>query len=403
MPNRATGQGDAGGERRPRPMGPWRAAQRSALLAEIEERRGVFGDAVRRARVVKPELDPAVTALVKDVLGDGDTQGEFGALVAATAQPDCDRQRIARRATDLARLRVYVLPVEDLAIEGRDAYAELGEWQVPAVVLANLQQTLTRDLSGTYSADAQVREEEMRRARAGLLKILETYDYWDRYTDWFFATLRYALGVLLGVFVLSLAGAVGLLFTGHVASGFILAGLSGAAVSIMLKLPPLSVFGEFASFAVKMVGRGAAGMAAAAIGLGALAVGLVNIPLIENGTAVSLSVLINACARADGEAKAPATAASAERGAGPALVPSQGGTAPAATTAPGCSTVWRLVLLALGMLLGFSERALASFEDAAFGTQSARRPAPAAGPPVVAPGGPPPAAAGAPAGGPGPR
>ena len=403
MPNLATGRGDDGGERRPRPGGKRRTAQRSALLAEIQERRGVFGDAVRRARVVKPELDPAVAALVKDVLGDGEAQGEFGALAAATAPPDFDRKRLARRATDLARLRVYVLPVEDLAVEGRDVYAELSEWQVPAVVLANLHQTLTSDLSGTYSAAAQVREEEMRRTRTGLLKVVETYDYWDRYTDWFFATLRNALGVLFVVFVLSLAGAVGLLFTGDVGSGFILAGLSGAAVSIMLKLPPLSVFGEVASFAVKMVGRGAAGMAAAAIGVGALSVGLVNIPLIENGKAVSRSVLINACARADGEAQAPATAASAERGAGPALVPSQGGTAPAATTAPGCSTVWRLVLLALGMLLGFSERALASFEDAAFGTQSAQGPAPPAVPPAVAPGGQPPAAAGAPAGAPGTR
>lgn len=261
MTHLATGREDAGAPRQPRPVGTRRAAQRSALLAEIEERRGVFVDAVRRARVVTPELDPAVAALVTDVLGDGEVQGEFGALAAATAQPDCDRARLARRATDLARLRVYVLPVEDLAVEGRDVCAELSEWQVPAVVLTHLQQTLTSDLSGTYAAEAPVREQDIRRARAGLLKILETYDYWDRYTDWFFTTLRYALGVLLGVFVLSLAGAVGLLFTGHVASGFILAGLSGAAVSIMLKLPPLSVFGEVASLAVKMVGRGAAGMA----------------------------------------------------------------------------------------------------------------------------------------------
>lgn len=336
MTDPATEPGDAAGKP---PQGLWekrqekgRAPKRRKLLAEIQERRSIFANGVKRAKLVKASPDEAVDALVTDVLGTDNAREEFGKLEDAAKASDFDSHWLSRRAADLARLQVHLLPVEELAAEGRTVHAELIAWRVPTDVLACTRKMVEDDIAGQCSEDDKVREAEMRRARSRLMKVLETYDYWDQDTDWFFDTLRYTVLALFIVFVLSLFCALGLLCKGDVGIGFILAGLSGASGCIRLKLPSLSVFGEFASFAVTMTGRAAAGMVAAAMGLGALTVGLINIPLMEEGKALPLSELLNSCAVSDAGATVTTTEASAERP--PGQAPSRGG-----------SPVWRLVRL----------------------------------------------------------
>jgi hypothetical protein len=307
-------------------------SRREALATQIAGFQALFADAVETARLSGTALPEAAQQTVRDLLGEGEGKaGEFARLIDMAREGQSSPRELASRAAALARLRAYVLPPECLAIEARAACAEMAEWQVPAPVLAEVQQSLGE----VQKCSAP---EETGRARAALKQILETYDYWDWYTDWFFTRMRDLLIGLGVIFAVSFIAALYSLHRGHGFAGFLLAGVAGTHVSIMLKMPALSVFGEVGSFAVKMAGRAAAGIAAAAIGAGLFSFGVVSVPLSLQGKTVAFAEVMGQC----GEH---------------------------------CTSFATLILLALGMLLGFSERALATFEDATFAAGARKPPA----------------------------
>jgi hypothetical protein len=107
--------------------------------------------------------------------------------------------------------------------------------------------------------------------------------------------------------------------------GFLFAGIAGTGVSILLKLPPLSVYGEAASLWLRIAGRYAAGAAGTIAGYGLLVLGIIHI-----AAGSSSPDVLDPCAWG------------------------------------GCWQRTAAITVAIGLLLGFSERALGSFEAIVF-------------------------------------
>jgi len=230
-------------------------------------------------------------------------------------------QAIKDRACELGRYRAYFMLPSQLRAESQAILDELRDWKVPAASLADWAKRIQDDI---LSADLNS-PEKLARARATLEDALETYDYWDGYIDWYLGQTRCASVTLLTAATISLVGAILLLGRGHMLFGFLVAGICGASISMLASLPPISVYGEMMGLCARILYRYGVGVAGTATGCGLLALGILNI--FPKG--FDFLTVMN------------------------------GGT-PAATVTN------TAVLLAIGILLGFSERALGSFEDRIF-------------------------------------
>lgn len=311
-------------------------AKMNAVHAAITENLGVFEDAVRKAKAADPAFNEGSVV--------APTMDAFKKLVEAVhaGMPFRDASREAAR---LARMRSHVLPAEALDSEAQSAIAEMVDWGVPAAALAAARE-LRAVVAGNAGpeqaapgnpADAPIAASASlappgvpsTRARAALNKLLDDYDYWDGYTDWYFEQMTFAVLAGVGFTLVGLAGGLVAFRYHEVWPGFILASTAGAAVSIMLKLPGMSVYGEVSSFWLRAVSRLVAGVAVGAMACGLLSLGVVNLSLPDGFSQVQL---IDGCA-----------------GVGD------------------CRPRWIFVLMALGILFGFSERGIATFESAVFG------------------------------------
>lgn len=228
----------------------------------------------------------------------------------------------------LARRRAYLLPKEELGIEADALMVELREWGVPASSLDALQR-----LAAKCEGDEKV-------ARAALHKLLEEYDYWDMYVDWYLSqAARVSLALGAGG-LLAFAVALTLCLSSHVLPGVFFAAASGASLSILSKLPPMTTYGDAVSLLLLRVGtRFFSGILASATGLWLISTGIVRIGL---GDDTNLAATASKCLNAD----------------------------------PTCQHVSLLMLLALAVLFGFSERALASFESAVLPAAKGEKSAP---------------------------
>ena len=142
--------------------------------------------------------------------------------------------------------------------------------------------------------------------------------------------------LILAIFAIRLAS----LFSPLLLLGLLFAGAAGSGVSVMAKMPALdvSLVGELDAYGRRVLSRIGVGVVASLIGCGLLAWGFFPIS-IQNQT---FADALNAC------------------------------TAPASSS---CVAIKTLIILGIAMLLGFSERALTSFEQRIFGelNSSSRR------------------------------
>jgi hypothetical protein len=278
-------------------------------------------------------------ALMEQTLDQADLAGEIEEA----------RKRLRRPLEALDKLdeaktrgfeRAYGFPADALYLEGRQTLADLEDWRLPADVLQNLKSRV-EELRGAPGSDDHIR-------RMLLAKIFEDVDYWDRQTDWHQGFLRTIILTLVPICIVLLAVAFYLCFWGHLlVVGFLCAGASGAALSILLKLPPLTVYGDSVGGGQRMVARVVAGLMASAIGLGLLASGIVTIGIPQGRDSdrfVSTATLIDRCS----------VMSSKDR-----TIGSEG---PANNS--DCTAANLLLLLSVAIVFGFSERALTSFENA---------------------------------------
>jgi multisubunit Na+/H+ antiporter MnhB subunit len=351
------------------------ARRRKQGGAEIGVATSIFRDSLWKAGA----LDQAEQGRAEELLA------RFAGLRELAGRESGEALENARdEARRLSRCRAYFLPQAEVRLEGRDAFAEMQQWSVPAPALANVREVVEKQVLG----------DDLPAARSALNTVLDSYHFWDDYIDWYFAQIDRAVAVGVALTLVTLICSLALLARGAPILGFILAGATGASTSILLKLPPLTVYGEAASLWPRSAVRYVAGTVAAAVGCGLLVTDVVNIPNMEGMTP---SRAIDACAGAPLPAVPEATARllAAARPAGPAgetaaarpdqpgqpgppasagagspAADPQAGARPAAAgkaSGPaGCSRRWLTVLFSIGMLFGFSERALARFEETIF-------------------------------------
>lgn len=320
------------------------------------------------------------------------TAAKFDALLNSVegnkTPTSIELQRYIDRGKELARIRAYVIPTAELATEAHEAVADMHNWSVPATVVEDLVRNVVPLVEGDEP-----------HARAALRSLFETYDYWDTYVEIHARTMRWYAIVMLFFMMVTLAGGVILLYGTHVYSGVFCAGVAGALLSIIAKMPPLMGVGETNSYQLRIFSRLGIGVAASLIGMGLLCADVITIKL----PAGSVAQLLNVDETAPASSSPARNGGSGSSDAEPASVePRDGGVAAlgdAATPVDGrvagsgspqtltnvssmqcvagtaCTDRQRkkhlpqstvLILMALAMLFAFSERALASFEDAVF-------------------------------------
>lgn len=282
-------------------------------LATIKLSRSVFKEAVTCAQAIGADY-PAVWS--KEVLE------EFQAIENdILAKPDKSaeaRGALAQRACELATLRAFVAVPPGLEIQGNGAISEMVEWAVPRTTIERLKEHALN-----------LRSNNLAVARMTLWALYKEEDAWSEYVDWYYHFMsRLGAGLLicaLGVLVTALVA----FSHKQVLPALIFGGMSGALLSVLMRLPSVVGHGDFWSYLYRILIRVGTGTAASVMGLGFFTSGLITLSV--GGSPQSISKLIEACAGKDG-----------------------------------CDISSSLFLLALAMVLGFTERALTIFEDKVF-------------------------------------
>lgn len=314
-------------------------SSKAGAATKVRSSRASFEEVVERAIATSAELP---TALIDSVRKKFDELEEEIAGVdeqAMTKDGETRMNALADRADELERLRAYVVPKAEIVVEGNSRLSDMTCWSVPQAVIDQLNREVM----------PQLRCVNVLEARGALRSLYETYDYWDWWVEEHARSMRLAASVMLIVLLGFLTGAVFLLHYGHVYSGVFCAGASGALLSVLAKLPPVLSFGSANAYFYRIVGRIAVGIAASMIGMGLLASDLISLQLSDHLTIAKML---------DGKDLLCGTIDTTAAGANAAARP--------ATCTPDDQRLSRravLLLLAIAMLFGFSERALSTFED----------------------------------------
>lgn len=233
------------------------------------------------------------------------------------------------QAEALGQLRAYLCPLAELADEASRAIDQMEDWGVSRGSLK-----LLRKLTATILKDAR---KSPREARGALRAVLEDWDMWMTYTDDYEEDTGRICWTLLIIMSLSFAVAVVALYFSQrwwplLVFSTAFAGITGSCASVLARMPTSEVTSSSASesLARRTLSRVGTGMAASIAGCALLAWGV--IPIVVNG--ISFADVLNRC--------------------GP-------------SGQPGCTPASRLVLLAIPIMFGFSERILTSLEEKLFG------------------------------------
>lgn len=268
-------------------------------INKILKTKSLFDDAVQQA--IQDSGTLSKTASDAKAYADE----EFKQLLQEVNQAISVFDKFSEIADKIAQHRVYVMPASELYIESRSLLDEMKEWGIPGELLGSLEGLIS---------DKTIQNNKEMQARHNLYRIIDAYDYWDRYIDWYYNTLNRVNSILFLLMASILLRAYN---TEENYSSFLLAGLSGAVASIILKSPPLSAYGHFISFYGNFFVRIASGFIASAVCFGLLASKIVNIGNLASYTEDYLSI----------------------------------------------DYTGKVILISIGILTGFSERAIYSFSN----------------------------------------
>ncbi|HEY6101088.1 MAG TPA: hypothetical protein VIW03_16755 [Anaeromyxobacter sp.] len=289
----------------------------------IADAREYFDRAVLRSAFAGvPAAEAALQALVAE------TRAEFERLEAKIPEV-ADREALEESARALARMRAYLLPMDEVRHDATSILSEMTDWGVPGDVLDRIG-----DLVGeTRTAGAAA-------ARAALYQLYAESDYWDGYVDWWNDQLKRAAWIGAPLTLATLVLSIVCLRRGLVIPGFVLGGATGAGLSVLLRLPRLAVFGKLSDFWIRATRRYLSGTLAAVLGMALLQTGILVIPVANGG---DVAKVVSECASS-------------------------------------CGIAGQVLLFGVAMALGFSERVISSFADSLVGTAARGRQA--AGRPV---------------------
>lgn len=283
--------------------------EQSNALATIEDNLNSFERTISRAKAFKDGLN-------EDFISD--VRAKFADLVtrARSSNDAQNLEALEEESNSLARLRAYVCPLAEVEFQGKALLATMAQWSVPESDLQGIRQSVGEHLTNT--------DEKMK--RSALFTIIKECDEWSEYIDTYNEQMRTVTITLSVVIVISLSLAFYLLFKGYAIPGLISAGLAGASVSVISKIPSLVVSGDSAPYMRGAIRRVVTGFSASIIGVGLLVSDLVQVTL-PKGTSSDLLVRI-----VDQKA----------------------------------SVIEPLQLVAIVMLFGLSERTVTSFEETVF-------------------------------------
>ena len=333
------------------------ASGNDSPLAKILEARDTFEEAVSRAKAY-PQ-DSASSQFVDDV------RSKFQQFATEAQAPSVTQARLdslVREAKDLERDRAYLYPQHEIQLAVDMAMRDMQDWGVPADSIERMKEQMVAKLDKD--------PKDLNTARATLRTMWDEYDAWSDYVDHVSARLnRY--GWILGLLIVAtLALAFNRFVAEDVIYGFVLAGFSGALLSVISKLPPLSAYGALSDARRRIVSRIATGLLAAVVGAGVFASGIVTLQLPLPGSVATGADLFERCgktraAKPPESAKNPSTTATTSTSEVPSksrvsLSPTSGN---AAKEGPRCTTGNIFLLMGLAIVLGFAERALPSFAD----------------------------------------
>lgn len=307
---------------------PDKAAKTKRVEIESEHQR--FLEALATARTYGLDPGTAQRDLVEHV------ETGFKALLARADDEDSNVDDLVEDASNLANLRAYLLPVTEVALDAKAKVTEIRQWQVPPADLADIEDHYLRLILARVPQQAPGAAEPpphvSREASAALLKIYEEYDYYDMYTDWYNDITAKAMAILFGLTTAVLAGAVTAISFKVIYPSVILAGVAGAGISVMNRLPAAAIVGAVYPFMLQAVARLVTGAASTVVGFALLSLGLINVTVA--GTAIS--TLLDTASTETGFAA-------------------------------------RATVLGLGIVFGYSERALSTFSQSVLSRVSTDR------------------------------
>jgi hypothetical protein len=320
---------------------------------KVRNSRASFEEVIVRASAANAPVPADVIASVRKRFDALDQELDALEERAMIKEGDARLLALIDRAEELERLRAYMVPKEEILIEGMSRMSDMTGWAVPPAVLDQLSREVV----------PQLRSMNLVEARGALRSLYEVYDYWDWWVEDHSRSMRLASRAMLGFLVVFVTLSVFLLHYGHIYSGIFCAGTSGAILSVLAKLPPVLSYGAANAYYHRITSRVGVGIAASMIGMGLLAADMISLQMPGNLTIAKMMEGKDRLCETS-EVKPAATAGAADAPAADAA---------AASKAPGCapddhrlSRRAVLLLMALAMLFGFSERALSTFEDKIF-------------------------------------
>lgn len=245
---------------------------------------------------------------------------------AANAKNIDEFDDLIEKAEMQGTLRAYICPTKEIVNEGNLAIDVLSEWGVPKTTVDELRKTLGQQLLAPDTA------------RGALRTIFAENNSWNDYTeDYEEAMKKYTLWLVVVTAVLLLLAGLGFYFRLKVFPLIFLlvlfcAGAAGSCVSVIRKMPLLdvSLSNELDAYGRRISSRVATGTVASLVGTALLGWGV--LPIAIQGQ--TFADVMSACAAQDTSS---------------------------------CTITKALILLAIPILFGFSERTLTSFEQKVLG------------------------------------
>ena len=212
------------------------------------------------------ESRTAVEEMAKRAEVSGDASAEFVEVIRKRLEKieskvsqvsTTELDDLVEEAESHARLRAYFCPPTEIADEGRLSIALMAEWGVPGTIVQKLLESL-----GPKLADP-----DHKIACGALRAVFKEFDSWKSYADAYDETMQcWAYNLCIAIVILTLLAILLLHYPWAVVYALFAAGAAGGCVSVIAKLPPLSLSGEFEVLRRHMVSRVATGAVASMIG-----------------------------------------------------------------------------------------------------------------------------------------
>lgn len=253
----------------------------------------------------------------------------------------------------LAQRRAFICPKENITAEAKSHLISLEDWGLPAKTIGAIKDAAAPALD----------VKDVNAAQGALHLIFEEYDRWNSYMREYNMKTSFWASTALTLIAVLATGALFMMFGwSWRVLALVCAAVAGASASVIARLPGLTSYGEWKVNLRAYQARIGTGIVGSLVGIGLLGSGLITITL--PGQWKSADLLLDACLSApsttsvESSAQTPGSeaAAAAPAGSAAAPVPCKGG--------------GLLFVLALTMLLGFSERLLTTLEGKVTGASA---------------------------------